>query len=461
MSGGRLAFELDHELETSSFTAHAGVPLLIEHFRSCGAAAVVDSQSELKRRARGLSASEMVESLLALWACGGEPAEDLDRLREEPGLALLLGHQLPAAQTARDFLARFEAPDLPLLSAPGQRGVVRQESAGLTGLWQANRAILADVQARARQRVATLDIDATVLASSKRAAKATYDGQRGYQPSVALWAEQDLILAEEFRDGNVSPSSGNDRLIARALAALPAGIEEVYLRADSALYNHKLMVGLEQRKVGFAISVPIAEAVGARIRALPEQAWRFARQDQGAVRHWAELDYLPEAAISQKEGVVRRLRYIAIRITKAQGELFADGGHVKHFCVVTNRKDPEGGSAADILAWHRAKAGTIEHCHHVMTNELAAEALPSQKFGANAAWFRINAMLYNLLSAFKRIALPEEFHAIRPKRLRFLVLNTLAKVVSHARERLLRCSTSFARRALDTFRVRIHATCPT
>lgn len=461
MSGGRLDFELDHELETSSFTAHAGVPLLIEHFRSSGAAAIVDAQSELKRRARGLSASEMVESFLALWACGGEPAEDLDRLREEPGLPLLLGHKLPAAQTARDFLARFEAPDLPLLSAPGQRGLVRQESAALSGLWQANRAILADVQRRARQRVATLDIDATVLASSKQAAKATYDGRRGYQPTVVLWAEQDLILAEEFRDGNVSASSGNERVIERALAALPEGVEQIYLRADSALYSHKLMVNLDQKGVGFAISVPIAEALAARIRALPEEAWQLERQDQGALRHWARLDYLPEGALTQKDGVVRRLRYIAIRITKAQGELFADGTKVKHFCVATNRKDPEEGSAADILAWHRAKAGTIEHCHHVMTNELAAEALPSQKFGANAAWFRMNAMLYNLLSAFKRIALPEEFHAIRPKRLRFLVLNTLGKVVSHARERLLRCSTDFARHALDTFRVRIHAQCPT
>lgn len=172
------------------------------------------------------------------------------------------------------------------------------------------------------------------------------------------------------------------------------------------------------------------------------------------------LDYLPDAAFSQKEGVVRRLRYIAIRIPKAQCELFADSNQVKYFCVETKRKDPEGGSAADILTWHRAKAGTIEHCHHVMTNELAAEALPSQKFGANAAWFRMNAMLYNLLSAFKRIASPEEFHAIGPKRLPFLVLNTLGKFVARARERLLRFSTQSAGHALDPFHVNIHAYAP-
>jgi hypothetical protein len=96
----------------------------------------------------------------------------------------------------------------------------------------------------------------------------------------------------------------------------------------------------------------------------------------------------------------------------------------------------------------------------VLVNELAAGALPSQKFGANAAWLRMNVILYNLLSAFKRLGLPEELHHIRPKRLRFLVLNTLARIVSHARERLLRCASRFARSALDRFRVYIHAPPP-
>jgi hypothetical protein len=57
----------------------------------------------------------MVESLFALWAAGGERAEDLDHFRQDKALALLLGHDLPAAQTARAFLAQFHAEDLPLL----------------------------------------------------------------------------------------------------------------------------------------------------------------------------------------------------------------------------------------------------------------------------------------------------------------------------------------------------------
>lgn len=46
----------------------------------------------------------------------------------------------------------------------------------------------------------------------------------------------------------------------------------------------------------------------------------------------------------------------------------------------------------------------MEHSHHVLKNELAATALPGQKFVAIAAWFRLNVLTDNLLSALKRLA---------------------------------------------------------
>ena len=166
MAGDRLDFELDHEIGFGAVTAHGGVPGLIEYFRVCGAAAIVDSEVAYKKRKRGLTASEMAESLLALWAAGGEPAEDLDRLREGDGLALLLGHGLPAAQTARDFLATFDEAELPLLGAG--LSAVREESRGLRGLARASRAVLSDLQSRAPRALATIDLDATILSSSHR-----------------------------------------------------------------------------------------------------------------------------------------------------------------------------------------------------------------------------------------------------------------------------------------------------
>ena len=74
--------------------------------------------------------------------------------------------------------------------------------------------------------------------------------------------------------------------------------------------------------------------------------------------------------------------------------------------------------ASQLVRWHREKAGTIEHVHRVLKDELGAGVLPSARFGANAAWFRINTLTFNVLSVLKRRALPERFKDARPKRLR-------------------------------------------
>jgi predicted nucleotide-binding protein len=56
----------------------------------------------------------------------------------------------------------------------------------------------------------------------------------------------------------------------------------------------------------------------------------------------AEVNYLPSDGIWKKDAVSPR-RYLAIRIRPRQGELLRDGNRLRHFCIVTNRSDPEGG----------------------------------------------------------------------------------------------------------------------
>ena len=233
-------------------------------------------------------------------------------------------------------------------------------------------------------------------------------------------------------------------MVEKAVAALPDGIERVYLRGDSALYEHELMAWLDARAIGYAISADMSPQLAACIAALPEARWRLDREEADAIREWAEVDYLPDDGVFKKDAVSPR-RYLALRLRPRQGELLGCGSRRRHFAIVTNRADPAGGCGLDLIRWHRGKAGTIEHAHDVLLNELAGAALPSQKFGANAAWLRLNALLYNLLSAYKRVGLPEELHTARPKRLRFLLLNTVGKVVRHARETLLRCARHLTR----------------
>ena len=142
-------------------------------------------------------------------------------------------------------------------------------------------------------------------------------------------------------------------------------------------------------------------------------------------RQWAEVEFIPDAP-SHKKGR-RPDRYLAIRIRPRQGRLFADGSEVKYFAIVTNDWGRDGG---ELIAWHRGKAGTIEHAHDVLKNELAA--------GANAAWFRLNALTYNIVNLLRRCALPKEVAKARPKRLRFRALCAAGEVIHHARSLFVR-----------------------
>lgn len=432
---GRLPFEVDERVDDSLVTAHAGVPLIIELFRASGAATVTDERVSLKSRKRGLNVSEMAESLFALWAAGGERCEDMRQLREDAALSALLGYPLPASTTVRDFLDGFHAEELPLWQS-GEKAVVPMESGPLAGLGLANRQLLRWAQERAPEKTATLDIDASIYETDKGSATVTYEGVRGYQPVVAVWAERDLVVMDEFRDGNVPARSGNERVLRHTFEALPEGVEKIFVRGDSALYEHDVLRFLDGRKAGYGISAVMTPELKTAVGAVKESDWQILNDETDAVRQWAEVDFCPDDGDRRKEGPVAR-RYIGIRIKKKQGVLFADGSDRKHFAVVSNL-DWEG---KRIVEWHRKKAGTVEHVHEVMKNGLAAGAFPSGKFGANAAWFRLNVICHNLLSLFKRLTLPVDFHTAKPKKLRFALLNTVGKVVRHAGKTLLRLGT--------------------
>lgn len=206
----------------------------------------------------------------------------------------------------------------------------------------------------------------------------TYEGRRGDQPVVVVWAEQDLIVHDEFRDGNVPAGCGNARILARAVAALPAGMEQLFVRGDSALSDQEVLAWCEApgREVGYAISADMSPPLRAEIGRLPAHAWQPDRAEPDVIREWAAVPYVPEDGDHRKDRPCVR-RYLAVRVRTRQGELCTDGTTVKHFAIVTN---PEG-DGLTLIRWHREKAGTVEHAHHVLKNELAAAALPSGKVG--------------------------------------------------------------------------------
>src|SRR5437763_4820127 len=109
-----LANALDLDLRgglTDQVTPHAGAALLIELGRRSGVIGAAERYLPAKRSPKGLRQGELVESVVVLSGLGGECLDDFDRLRRDRGLAALLGYDLPAAATARQWLDRFHDPE--------------------------------------------------------------------------------------------------------------------------------------------------------------------------------------------------------------------------------------------------------------------------------------------------------------------------------------------------------------
>jgi hypothetical protein len=414
-------------------TAHAGVPLVVEAARAVRLEEVVEAKLNIAKRQRGFSEMEKLEALILLVASGGDRIEDIRILAEDKGLGRLLDREFPSPDALLDFLGAFDDPQVWEQRPGDEKSWVPPETAPLEGLFEVNRELVARAAAR-QTTTATIDHDGTIIEAHKREALVAYEGTRGYQPLVAVWVEEDLIVADEFRDGNVPGNKDPLRSVRRAFEALPDWVEKRYFRGDSADYYEPLLKYLVKEQITFSISADMSPELRAECLAVPTEHWGELAVREHEIVHVAEVAFTP----GDWPKTAMPLRYVGLRITPLQRELFAERGP-KYLAVVTNRPAPEAAaaprgeemSAGDLVRWHWEKAGTIEHVHRSMKDELAAGVLPSQRFGANAAWFRINAITYNLLTLLKRHALPERLRLARPKRLRFEIFTTPARLVVH------------------------------
>lgn len=433
------SFKVQLDRQPESLTSHAGIPLVIEFARALGVTGVIGERLTPPRHPNGYPHQEVFESFLAAIPAGAKNIEDVAFLGTDRGLMRLLDRRRwPSADTLGRFLeAAHELPGWQAgsLGAP----LVPVESARLKVLAEANRVLVGALQRRRGWSTATIDHDATIIESSRREALFHYDGGRGYQPWIAYWREAGLVVADEFREGNVPAGMAPLAQVKAAFAGLPEGITKRYFRADTAMYNHEAMDWLDAEKIGFAISADMTSQFRTACEGTPESRWTRLRKftEHGPIPtdyEIADIDFQPfgERYLSKR---MRTSRYIAIRKRDEQGRLFRKDEVTWYHGLVTNRFDEP---ADQLWWWHREKCGTVERVHDELKNDLAAGVMPCGRVQANAAWFRLNVIVYNLLSAIKTLGLPKEMAAHRPATLRYRLLNLAGRVVLRSRQLILR-----------------------
>lgn len=272
---------------------------------------------------------------------------------------------------------------------------------------------------------ATLDFDASLFPSSGRDAHMSYKGESGYMPMMAFWAETGLVAHDDFRYGNASPGGDALAFFKETLEQLPAQVQEVRVRSDSAWYQAQVLDYCAEHGHAFCIGADQDEAVKQLFVGRPQADWQpvhvapDAADGEDYVREWAC------ESVHALNGSKRAYRMVLLRKERRQDDLFE--GAYAYAAIITNMDLP----LEEQVAFYRARAN-CENRIKKLKWDFELRVLPSGDFFVNAVYMRLMTLAYTLLVALKTLVRPASFGRLRLKALLFRLLGLPALVVKHA-----------------------------
>ena len=385
--------------------ARGGLVLPYEMARAMKLPEVIDRELPGPGSGHGYRPSKFVIPLLLMLHGGGKKLEDLREIKSEASLRKLLEmKEMPGSSTVGDWLRRMG-----------------QDAKGLPGLAKVNKHEVDEVLKRDARTEYTLDPDATVIEAAKEAAQYTYKKEKGYQPLLGFLFEPGLILAEEFRDGNIPAQLGANEFLELCQGLMPKGKRIAYYRADSASYQASVINHCFADHLLFTITADQDRAVKQAIKGIGAGEWQPHEGDR-------EIGETVHTMNDTKQA----FRLIVQRWRKAQGELFDPDPYGYHV-IASNREE----AAPDVVALHNQR-GQAENLIKELKEGFGMDWMPCGETHANAVFFRLGVIAYNLFQAMKLLSLPPWWRTATIATVRWKLYQTAASVAHHAHQTLLK-----------------------
>jgi len=376
----------------------------------------------------GYSGGECYRALVEVLLAGGDVLADR-RLLDGATQRLRGGHRLPSHTTLFRFCAGADFGRAQKAAAVNRTMLARAWALGMgpTG------------------GLVTIDPDATLVdtyGAGKQGSTFSYRGETGLSPLLGVCGETGDVLAVRARAGNARHGRDLAGFIRECVTAIPPAVratKNLWVRSDSAGYQHAVFRTVEALGAVFTVSAPATRPIRDTVRTLatdPATVWTTALN--------AEADKGSEIADTIIEiGTTRRdrrlLRLIVRRQPTRPGDQlsFDDVDGWRFHTIVTNL--PALFAPADMVeAHHRARGGIPEDTIRQLKEDFGLNHAPLQNFFGNWLWWHACALAHNIARWIRDHHLPHEFRRCRGKRLRLAFFNVAARVVRHARQLWLR-----------------------
>jgi hypothetical protein len=423
--------------------SHAGSRLLADLAdRSSLTGELSEALAGLRRRRAVHDPGRVLADLAVAIADGAECISDVAVLGDQRALfgpvasdstVWRLLDQLDAAQLAAVARARSAA-----------REVVWAQRAEATGAaFPAARAAGRDLPGL------VLDLDATIVIchSEKEQAAPTFKGTFGYHPMLVYLDNTGEALAGLLRPGNAGANTAGDHVavLDAALLQIPDAHRhgtQVLIRTDTAGCSKAFLThvrGLRETGVAseFSVGWAITDRERAAITAVPERIWAPAIDTNGQLRdgaHLAEITALLPATVradypTGTRVIVRRER----PHPGAQLSLFEERDGWRYTAFAT---DTAIGQLAFLDARHRAHARVEDRIR--CGKDTGLGRFPSRDLAVNTAWLHAAMIAADLLAWTQTLLLHGDLARAEPKKLRYRLLHTAARITRGGRQLRLR-----------------------
>ena len=406
-------------------TSRSGEIVFGEYLKAIGVDKLCDTYLPQPQSNRGYEPFNFIQPLLLMLHSGGRSLDDLRMIQADKAIQEVLHiRNVPTADSTGKWLKRH--------------GLI-----GMYGMEKMNKVLLKRYLNRIEEPL-VLDIDASVIESHKSTAVYTYKMFPGFTPMIGH-INGGYIIHSEFRSGNIAPADHNLTFIQRCEAQLPKEKKIAFIRADSASYQAELFDYCEDNNITYTVGAHLDSSVLKNINEI--ENWETLRSHDGKTHHVKE-----EVAefIHTMQDTNHAFRLIVTKKTTtpilpglekifSEEELLAYASERYH--VIATNADEEM-SVQDIVMFYRKRGDTSENRIKELKNGFNLKYLPTSDFIANAFYFQIGVLAYNLFVLFKETLLKSwQHHTIQT--LRYKLYNIAGKVITHSRQTILKVNEQF------------------
>ena len=292
-----------------------------------------------------------------------------------------------------------------------------------------------------------VDLDATLVGSHSEKESATANFKRGFgfHPMLAFvdhgagGTGEPVVGMLRPRRANANDAADQIAVLDAALAQLPEQTRSrVLVRGDTGSGVQPFLWHVTNRGLQYSVGVYARQPVQDALAALPQQAWRKARDVDGNPRDGAQVAeltrWLPATFVGWPPGmrvIARRERPhpgAQLRITDQQG-----------WRITVFATNTRGGPLADLEVRHRLRARAEDRIRGLKDTGLTN--LPLQAFAKNQIWLEPAQLAAELLTWTQLLAWPDQAaRTWEPKRLRLRLLAVAGRLITTGRRRILRFS---------------------